>query len=253
MIGHSLLDFPPLQEGILLKRYKRFLADVELESGEIVTAHCVNTGPMKGVLIPNGKVRLRYSPSSTRKLSWTLEQVEVIGSKGLTCWVGVNTSLANKLVRLAIEADFFKEEFGAIQEIRQEVVYGRDRRSRIDLCLHPHKENLDPRTIYVEVKNTTWIQGSVALFPDTVTTRGQKHLIELSDLLPQERGVLIPCITRDDAEVFAPGDSADKQYGNLFRKAILNGMEVLPCCFGFYRDCIRWEGKRSFRKKEFFS
>ena len=253
MLGHSLLEFPPLHEGVLIKRYKRFLADVELENGEIVTAHCANTGPMKGVLITNGPVRLSYNPSPHRKLSWTLEQVEVVGAKGFHCWVGVNTSLPNKLIKLAIEAGFFEDEFGSIKEIRKEVVYGINRKSRIDLFLQPYEENKDSRSIFVEVKNTTWTEGSVALFPDTVTIRGQKHLNELSNLGTQGRGVLIPCISRDDVDFFAPGDSADKEYGNLFRKAIEKGMEVFPCCFGFYRDCIKWQGKRSFRKSQFLS
>ena len=97
MNGTTLFEFPPLTEGRLVKRYKRFLADVELPTGEIVTAHCANTGPMKGVLCVGGAVRLRYSPSPTRKLAWSWEQAEVINDEGDACWVGVNTSLANIL------------------------------------------------------------------------------------------------------------------------------------------------------------
>ncbi|WP_320663313.1 DNA/RNA nuclease SfsA [Prochlorococcus sp. MIT 1223] len=253
MLDHTLLKFPPLQEGLLLKRYKRFLADIKIDSGEIVTAHCPNTGPMKGVIFEGGRVRIRYAPSPTRKLDWSWEQSEVSLSDGSSCWVGVNTSLANKLVKLLIEAGFLEKELGSIERIRQEVVYGVDRRSRIDLLLTPSENNSDQRNIYVEVKNTTWTQGSLALFPDTITTRGQKHLNELMHILPEYRSVLIPCISRNDVDSFAPGDSADKVYGNLFRKAIEKGMEVFPCCFSFHNDCIKWQGTKTFQKSQFFS
>ena len=99
-IGKTIIKFPPLEEGILIKRYKRFLADVELADGEIVTAHCANTGPMKGVMRPGGRVRLKYSPSPKRKLDWSWEQAEVPSHNELKkCWVGINTSLPNKLIR----------------------------------------------------------------------------------------------------------------------------------------------------------
>ena len=239
-----LLAFPPLVDGILIKRYKRFLADVELKGGEIITAHCANTGPMKGVLHPGGRVRVRYAPSPTRKLKWSWEQAEVLTKDGDSCWVGINTSLPNKLVRLAIEAGHLKKELGAVQEIRQEVPYGVQRRSRIDLLIKPDADSLDPRQIFLEVKNTTWKEGEVAFFPDTVTKRGQKHLQELVDVLPKSRSVLVPCISRSDVDIFAPGDTADPMYGKLFRLALSSGVEVIPCCFGFHQDKVTWEGKR---------
>tara|TARA_Y100001968_G_scaffold70627_2_gene61797 strand:- start:4939 stop:5694 length:756 start_codon:yes stop_codon:yes gene_type:complete len=250
MLGHPLLKFPPLQEGVLIKRYKRFLADVRLDTGEVVTAHCANTGPMKGVLVENGRVRLKYSPSPSRKLDWSWEQAEVINQEGSLCWVGVNTALANKLVRKSIEAKFLEKELGSISEIRQEVVYGFNRRSRIDLVLYPAQNNFDSRKIYIEVKNTTWTEGSLALFPDTTTQRGQKHLKELMNLIPEDKPVLIPCIARKDSKAFAPGDSADEEYGNLFREAIKKGVEVIPCSFGFYRDCITWEGTKIVKQEQ---
>ncbi len=248
MVCESLITFPSLQEGILLKRYKRFLAEVELRSGEIITAHCANTGPMLSVLKQGGRVRVRYCPSPTRKLDWTWEQAEAIDEKGSSCWVGVNTSLPNKLIRLAIEADLLKEDLGPIAQIRQEVAYGTNKRSRIDLLLKPEEESLDSRLIYLEVKNTTWKEGEKALFPDTVTKRGQKHLMELIAVMPQSRAVLVPCLSRCDVETFASGDKADPTYGNLFRKALRAGVEVIPCCFGFHKDKITWEGKRSIAK-----
>ena len=171
--GDALLRFEPLTEGVLLKRYKRFLADVELSSGETVTAHCANTGPMTGVLIPGQRVRLRYAPSPKRKLAWTWEQAEVPGADGQPCWVGINTALPNRLIRATVEAGCLEAQLGGIEGIRAEVAYGTNKRSRIDLLLTPSAQNPDQRPIYLEVKNTTWTDGSTALFPDTVTERGQ--------------------------------------------------------------------------------
>ncbi len=122
-IGKTIIKFPPLKEGILIKRYKRFLADIELDNGEIVTAHCANTGPMKGVLFPGGRVRLKYSPSPKRKLDWSWEQAEVPSHNEFKkCWVGINTSLPNKLIRNLIEANCLVKEFGEISSIKPEVV-----------------------------------------------------------------------------------------------------------------------------------
>ena len=246
--GDALLRFEPLTEGVLLKRYKRFLADVELSSGETVTAHCANTGPMTGVLIPGQKVRLRHAPSPKRKLAWTWEQAEVPGEDGQPCWVGINTALPNRLIRATIEAGCLESQLGAIAGIRGEVAYGTNKRSRIDLLLTPAEQNPDQRPIYLEVKNTTWTDGSTALFPDTVTERGQKHLIELMGVLPEARAVLVPCLSRPDVSDFAPGDSADPRYGELFRQARGSGVEVLPCCFSFAVDAVCWQGTRPVRR-----
>ncbi|WP_411876563.1 DNA/RNA nuclease SfsA [Vulcanococcus limneticus] len=237
-----VLPLEPLREGVLLKRYKRFLADVELDSGEVVTAHCPNTGPMTGVLHPGGRVRLRHAPSPTRKLAWTWEQAEVAGADGQPIWVGINTALPNRLVRATIEAGLLGAWLGPIEAIRAEVPYGPNRRSRIDLLLTPAAGAPDPRPIYVEVKNTTWTDGDLALFPDTVTERGQKHLEELIGLLPEARAVLVPCLSRSDVSRFAPGDSADPRYGELFRQALAAGVEVLPCVYAFSDEAVHWRG-----------
>ena len=247
-IGATIIEFPPLVEGILIKRYKRFLADVELVNGEIVTAHCANTGPMKGVLWPGGRVRLKYSPSPKRKLDWSWEQAEVPSHNELKrCWVGINTSLPNKLIRNLIEANVLEKQFGLIANIKPEVKYGLEGKSRIDLLLEPETSNSDNRNIYIEVKNTTWCEKTLALFPDTVTTRGQKHLKELMSICTKSRAVLIPCISRSDMEIFAPCDIADPLYGQLFREAISLGVEVIPCAFGFFSDHITWEGVKPFQ------
>ncbi|MEB3270229.1 MAG: DNA/RNA nuclease SfsA [Synechococcus sp.] len=231
-----------LQQGVLLRRYKRFLADVRLDSGEEVIAHCANTGPMTGVLRPGGRVRLRHDPSPARRLAWTWEQAEVPGADGEPVWVGVNTALPNRLVRATIEAGCLEPWLGPIGAIRAEVPYGEGRRSRIDLLLTPAAAAADPRPIYVEVKNTTWSDGHLALFPDTVTERGRKHLQELTALLPGARAVLLPCLSRADVDRFAPGDRADARYGELFRQARRAGVEVLPCRFCFTAAAVSWLG-----------
>ncbi|MBM5828157.1 MAG: DNA/RNA nuclease SfsA, partial [Cyanobacteria bacterium M_surface_7_m2_040] len=159
-----VLKLGPLVEGRLIRRYKRFLADVELlepgpggePAGTEVTAHCPNTGPMTGVLHPGGRVRLRHDPSPARKLAWTWEQAESPGASDTPVWVGVNTALPNRLVRATIEAGLLEPWLGPIGAIKAEVPYGENRRSRIDLLLTPAAANPDQRPIYVEVKNTTW-------------------------------------------------------------------------------------------------
>ena len=243
--GQQVWPLEGLVEGVLVKRYKRFLADVELASGEVVTAHCPNTGPMTGVLHPGGRVRLRHAPSPTRKLAWTWEQAEVVGASGEPLWVGINTALPNHLVKATIAAGLLEPWLGPIEAIRSEVPYGLNRRSRIDLLLSPSAANADPRPIYLEVKNTTWTAGDLALFPDTVTERGQKHLEELTALLPDARAVLVPCLSRSDVSRFAPGDQADRRYGDLFRQALEAGVEVLPCVYSFSATAIHWRGLAS--------
>jgi sugar fermentation stimulation protein A len=118
----TVLSTGPLVEGVLLKRYKRFLADVALDSGEQVTAHCANTGPMTGVLHPGGRVRLRHDPSPSRKLAWTWEQAEVPGDGGQPLWVGINTALPNRLVRATIEAGCLEPWLGPLGGIRADVI-----------------------------------------------------------------------------------------------------------------------------------
>ncbi len=243
-MNDRIIEFEPLIEGVLIKRYKRFLADIKIDGGDIVTAHCANTGPMKGLLKEGAKVRISFSSSTKRKLSWTWEQVKVSGSDNEEVWVGINTLFANKLIKKVIEQNLLKDKIGDIAEIKSEVPYGKDKKSRIDFLLTPKSSNPDNRNIYVEVKNTTWTKNNVALFPDTETKRGQKHLIELKDLIPKSKSVLVPCITRKDVDYFAPGDEADSLYGKLFRESTNSGMLLIPCCFEFYQDHITWKGFR---------
>ena len=240
-----LYPYPTLYPGILLKRYKRFLADVELASGEVVTAHCPNTGPMTGVCTPGSQVQLSLSNNPKRKLPYTLELIQVDDNDEPT-WVGVNTALPNKVVKSALENNLFPE-LGNYSQIKGEVVYGQDRKSRVDFCLYPlenqtNNTTLENRDIYLEVKNTTWCDGKLALFPDTETTRGQKHLRELMALLPKSRAVMFYFINRGDCTEFAPGDTTDPLYGKLLREAFALGLEVLPCRFDVSPNGIRYLG-----------
>ena len=241
-MNDRIIEFEPLIEGVLIKRYKRFLADIKIDGGDIVTAHCANTGPMKGLLTEGAKVRISFSSSTKRKLSWTWEQVKVSGRNNEEVWVGINTLIANKLIKNVLEKKLLKEKIGDIATIKAEVAYGKDKKSRIDFLLTPKSSNPDNRNIYVEVKNTTWTKNNVALFPDTETKRGQKHLIELKSVIPESKSVLIPCITRTDVDYFAPGDEADPLYGKLFRESTNAGMLLIPCCFEFHQDHITWNG-----------
>jgi len=227
--------FPPLYAGILLKRYKRFLADIELDTGEVITAHCPNTGPMTGVCHIGGRVMVSYSENPKRKLPYTWELAAV--NDPVTTWVGANTALPNRVIKSALAARLIPE-LGNYGTIRPEVKYGSDGKSRIDFLLDEEGD----RPIYVEVKNTTWAKQTLALFPDTVTTRGQKHLKEMTDLLPTARSVMLYFINRGDCTEFAPGDEADPEYGALLRRAIAAGLEVLPCRFNVTPKKIQYLG-----------
>lgn len=231
-----LYNYPTLYPGILLKRYKRFFADVQLDSGEVVTAHCPNTGPMTGVSTIGSAVQVSKSDNPNRKLGYTLELIQVNDNQ--KAWVGVNTALPNRVIKLALEKHLFPE-LGEYEQVKGEVVYGKDRKSRIDFYLTGSAEQ---RPIYLEVKNTTWCQGTLALFPDTETTRGQKHLRELMEVLPASRSVMLYFINRGDCVEFAPGDSKDPVYGQLLREAIKLGLEVLPCRFDISPEGIRYLG-----------
>jgi sugar fermentation stimulation protein A len=231
-----LYPYPSLYLGTWLKRYKRFFVDVKLSSGEVVTAHCPNTGPMTGVSTPGSAVYLSHSDNPKRKLQYTLELIQV-QDNGPT-WVGVNTGLPNRVMQQALENHCISA-LEPYQIIKPEVPYGQDSKSRIDFLLTG--DQADP-PIYVEVKNTTWVQGSLALFPDTVTSRGQKHLRELMALRPKVRAVMVYFINRGDCPQFAPGDSADPVYGQLLREAVAKGLEVLPCRFEVSPQGLRYLG-----------
>ncbi len=240
MANNWLYSYPTLYPGILLKRYKRFFADIQLTSGELITAHCPNTGPMTGISTIGNPVMVSRSDKPARKLAYTWEMIQLQDNE--PTWVGVNTNLPNRVVKLALEKFLFPE-LGNYSQIRSEVPYGQDKKSRVDFLLTGTDSD---QPIYLEVKSTTWAQGRLVLFPDTETTRGQKHLRELTALLPQTRAVMFYFINRGDCTHFAPGDIADPIYGKLWRDAVAKGVEILPCRFEIMTEGIRYLGMAEF-------
>ena len=203
-------------EGRLVRRYKRFFVDVELDSGEVVVAHCPNTGSLEGCKEPGSPVWLRDSQSETRKLRHTWQAVKVGRS-----WVNVDTSLPNRVVRDAVERGRVPELSG-YASVRPEVRYGTN--SRIDLLL----ESQDRAPCYVEVKNTTLARGRTALFPDAVTSRGLKHLGELAAVAKDgARAVQFFFVSRRDVHEFRPAADVDPAYAEGLRRAAEAGVEVL--------------------------
>ena len=218
-----IYQYPSLIEGRLIKRYKRFLADIELDTGEIITAHCPNTGPMTGICSPNSLVQVSPSNNPKRKLAYTWEMILIDST-----WVGVNTAIPNRVIKLALQQKLLPELASRYTVVGSEVPYGQEGKSRIDFLLTG--EDNQP-AIYLEVKSVTLSLGSVALFPDTVTTRGQKHLRELTNLGANTKAVMLYFINRSDCDTFAPSDRYDPKYGELLREAVSQGVEVLPYRF----------------------
>ncbi len=221
------MRLPPLIAGRLIKRYKRFLADVLLEDGSIVTVHCPNSGSMKGCATPDSPVFLSRSTNMGRKYPLTWELVQADG-----CWAGINTGIPNRLTREAIE-DGTVSELQGYDTIRPEVPYGEH--SRIDLLLEGPVGRC-----FVEVKNVTLVENRRALFPDSVTTRGQKHLQELMRVVREgDRGVIFFTVQRGDGDSVSPADLIDPEYGRLLRMALDNGVEALAYRAAVTPDEIR--------------
>jgi len=213
--------FPdPLIKGTLVRRYKRFLADVEIESGRVVTAHCANPGSMLSVDAPGSEVWLSPSRNPERKLKYSWEMIRV--GRHL---VGINTSHPNGLAAEAIAAGRISELAG-YDGLRREVKYGKN--SRIDILL----ENGSGEKCYVEVKNVTMKRdlspAAPAEFPDSVTERGLKHLGELSRMVAEgHRAVMLYLVQRQDAASFAVAADVDPAYAKALRKALKAGVEAL--------------------------
>ncbi len=208
----------PYIPAILLRRYKRFLADVELTDGEVVTVHTPNTGSMLGVSTPGIRVWLRDTQSTTRKYRYSWE----ISEPKEHVFVGVHTGMVNALVTEAIHNGTILELQG-YNKVEQEVPYGEEK-SRIDVLLVNDKERC-----YVEIKNVTARDDkTTAIFPDAVSLRGQKHLRELMRVVETgHRGVIFYCIQRGDIDSFRPADEIDSDYGQLLREAAAAGVDVL--------------------------
>ena len=223
-----------LLEGVLLQRYKRFFADIEY-GGEKITIHVPNTGSLKGVISKSGGQKCWFSlhGDDSKKLKGTLEAVQAESG----AWVGVNTSLPNKVVREAIEDSLkagtsFFEHWKAYGFYRWE--YKINDETRLDgvFCTSESDlENEKSAKHFIEIKNTTMlgvVNGTrCAMFPDAVTERGQKHLKEMMKLLSRgHKAELIFTIQRNDVEAFAPADDIDPEYGKLLREAVGKGLIV---------------------------
>lgn len=203
----------PLQKGRLIKRYKRFLADIELDSGKLTTAHCPNPGALQGFDSPGTVVWVSESSNPSRKLPFTWEMAEIDGR----C-VGMNTSHPNELVTEALRAGGIPELHG-YTTLRREVTYGKN--SRIDILL-------DPPLTYVEIKNVHLKRGNKAVFPSSVTARGAKHMRELSEMVHLGHSAyVIYVVQRNDCEAFEIAHDIDPLYGQEATLAFENGVKPL--------------------------
>lgn len=208
--------WPELVTGTLIKRYKRFLADIQLDNGDMVTAHCPNSGSMKACCEPGRPVYISHQDKPGRKLKYTWELIDMGSSL-----VGVNTNMPNRLVKSSVEAGAVPELAG-YETVRSEVKVSDH--SRLDLMLtDPVKADC-----YIEIKNCTLVDQGHAQFPDAVTQRGLKHIHELESLLQQgNRCVMFYLIQRMDVDRFSPADHIDPAYGKGLRHAVEQGVEVL--------------------------
>jgi sugar fermentation stimulation protein A len=233
------MEFPdPLIPGRLIKRYKRFLADIELEGGEIVTAHCANSGSMLNVKEPGSEVWLSPARNPDRKLRFTWELIKINDTL-----VGINTALPNTIVEEAIVAGKIPELKG-YASLRREVKYGKN--SRIDILL---EDPFLPKC-HVEVKNVTLKRGlgenNLVEFPDSVTTRGAKHLAELSDMIAQGyRSVMLYLVQRQDSGAFTIAADIDPAYKAALDNAINTGVEIL--CYQCTIDTKKIEVSKSLK------
>jgi sugar fermentation stimulation protein A len=205
----------PLIHGQLIGRYMRFLADVALDSGEVVTAHCTNSGSMKSCLEKGAEVYLSPVTDPKRKTRFTWEMIKINGS-----WVGINTSIPNTLAYEFLLNNTIPGLQG-YTHVKREVKIGD---SRLDIYAEKPGE-----ICFIEVKNVTLKEGNMALFPDAVTIRGQKHLQTLMEIKKQGlRAVMLYVIQRMDVEAFGPAAEIDPKYALLLKDAIEKGVEVFP-------------------------
>lgn len=209
------MDFKsPLIHGKLIKRYKRFLVDIEIDNKTVITAHCTNSGSMKSCIEEGAEVYLSHHNNPNRKTQFTWEMIKINGN-----WVGVNTLIPNKLSVIAISEGKIPELSG-YSKIETEKTFNK---SRFDIRLS-NKDNI----CYVEVKNVTLKEGNFARFPDSITTRGKKHLEDLMKAKKEGyRAVMLYIVQRIDVSIFTPAYDIDKEYAKTLIDAHKQGVEIL--------------------------
>lgn len=215
------MQLPPLVNGRILNRYKRFLADVVLESGETITAHCPNTGSMKGCWEPQAPVQLSVSDNPKRKYRYTLERVDMGAG-----WVGVNTMRVNPVVCEGIRAGAVAELAG-YSALKTEPAFNAEGHagSRFDAAL---LDEDDQPQAYVEIKNTTLFDGDIISFPDAVTERGRKHLNLLEIAVSRgHRAVILFAVNRPEGQWFEAAADIDPQYAETLAEVCDAGVEAI--------------------------
>lgn len=225
---------PPLIQAKLIKRYKRFLADIILPDGSQSVAHCANTGSMMGLCTPGSTIYVASNTNPKAKLDYRWELIDVGSSL-----VGINTSRANAIIEEAIIAGRIPELKG-YSSLKREVKYGEN--SRIDILLSDPEQSNQPLLCYVEVKSVTLAGGSGARFPDAVTTRGKKHLLELMEMVKGGyRAAMLFLIQRSDCASFSPADDIDPDYAQTLRLAARSGVEILAydCALSSFEIKVR--------------
>ena len=204
-----------LTHGKLIKRYKRFLADVTLDNGEQTTAHCTNSGTMKSCLEGGAEVYMTPVDDPKRKTKYTWEMIKINGD-----WVGINTNIPNQLAYEAVKQGEIKE-LSRYDYIKREVTF---ENSRFDVYAENQSEK-----VFIEVKNVTLKEGDYARFPDAITKRGKKHLESLMRVKEQGmRAVMLYVIQRTDVEIFAPAWNIDPEYAEALVTAYEKGVEIIP-------------------------
>ena len=210
----------PMEQGIFLKRYKRFFADIEWK-GQVITAHVANTGSLKTCGEAGSPCLFTVHDNPKRKLKYSLEMMQAPSGS----WVGINTSLPNQLVKQAL-TDKILPQWKDWDEVQPEFKINAE--TRLDFRLKKIKQKLNPeKHHFIEVKNVTLMRDKKAQFPDAVTTRGQKHLRELMALMDQGHSAeLVFVVQREDCKAFTTADDIDPDYGQIFRQALSAGLRV---------------------------
>ena len=212
--------YPKLTRAVIERRYKRFLADVILESGEKVTAHCPNTGSMRSCWYPGASVLLSHSNNPKRNLAWTLECVDTGAG-----WVGVNTTRVNHIIATGIENQAIAALAG-YQTLKKEprIEITGFPASRFDLLLQHSRR----AACYVEIKNTTLLVGDTVMFPDAVSVRARKHLLLLAECRQQGfRSVILFAINRPEGRFFSPARDIDPAYARTLESVHAKGVEII--------------------------